>query len=349
MYTSFREFKEDLREKLRQIRPKNEAGAQFSIRCVYCGDSKKSSQSTHFGILLNVDRDDVPLYYNCFRCGESGVLSSKVLKDIGIYDYEVGAGTSSYNKFTSRTSDHGSYGNSKNKKSRLIMPLADFNMKNAFEKKTYLEGRLGVQFTFEECQKLKIVFSLGDLIRKNNISKVTVGDHKALDLDEHYLGFLTEGNDRIIFRQALPGAKYKRYEKYMIYQGATGEKFYAIPTEVDLLGPDDINIHIGEGALDALGIYKHYYKPEDLKNNIFIGTSGSDMKKVVEYFITEGFIGNVNYYIYRDAEVPSAKYKKSLKDFLPWMQHLYVIHNTLPKGDFGVPAHEINCVLETIK
>lgn len=336
-------MKEDLIDKFKELRPINISVPQVTVRCPYCGDSKKHSTSTHFGVLIDINNDDTPLYYNCFLCNESGVLTPTTLKDLDIYTLDLASGIIAYNKrLRSGTNSGAIY--RRQKVQELKLPQYDTKYQ---PKVDYINQRLGLSLTLSDMNRLKIVPSLAQLVQYNNITQLTVGGRKALDLEENYVGFLTNDNDKIIFRAINSEAKHKRYEKYELNKNIRGQKFYSIPTVVELFGEHDIDIHIAEGALDILGVYYHIENQND-KNNVYIGASGNSATRIIRHLIELGFVGNVNYFIYRDADVPLGVYRKEMKGILEWVQHMFIVSNELEK-DFGVPAERIKLTTMTLK
>ena len=58
---------------------------EILMKCPFCGDSK-DPKTKHFYVSIVEGK---PHFYNCFKCGEKGILNSKVLRKLSIYDIET--------------------------------------------------------------------------------------------------------------------------------------------------------------------------------------------------------------------------------------------------------------------
>lgn len=339
MQMSNEEFKRELLDNILQIHPINKVShKQYAIRCPLCGDSRKNARSTHFYIMIDVN-EDVPVLYNCFKCNAGGFINSTVLRSLDIHDLAINGALIKYNKqMTKKFKDYRINGGSLNLK---IPSINNVNEGNLIKKK-YLEERLGREFSFEEIEALKIVFSLGDLLLQNDIKNITCKKDKAIDLDKNYLGFLSVNDEKLIMRQVLP-SKYLRYENYTIDKNVMDtKKFYVIPTKVDIMNPETIEINIAEGALDILGVYYNVHNGGH-KNAIYAGATGSSFRTVIDYFLRLGIVGNVRLNLYSDSEIPVDAYSYVYNTYGIWIDEINIFYNELSK-DTGVPADQIRLI-----
>ena len=100
---SNREFKMELYNRLLEnpsVKRVSGNNSQLYTRCPFCGDSSRDSLAKHFYIKIDIDNDDIPIMYNCFRasCAQSGIMTSDVLRMLDIYDLEMSSSLSRYNK-----------------------------------------------------------------------------------------------------------------------------------------------------------------------------------------------------------------------------------------------------------
>ena len=72
-------------------------GAQLRMRCFICGDSKKNRNKKRLGIKIDVNNPLEPILYNCFNCGEHGVITTDMLCDMGLAR-EVASEISQFNR-----------------------------------------------------------------------------------------------------------------------------------------------------------------------------------------------------------------------------------------------------------
>lgn len=339
------EFKTALWDRLMELPVRKKHNSQqLSIRCPFCGDSRKNPKSTHFYIKINF-KEDEPVVFNCFKCDTSGIMNPSVLRTIGINDLDINSSLLSYNKKAMRGMKRqlGVTDNNFNFK----IPVADPNNERNIVKKDYLDERLGIKTTFEELANLRVIFRFIDFLKINEIDTITTSKQKAIMLNNDYMGFLTTRQEFINFRQVYTENKGKRYEKYSIFSNIDNtRKFYTIPNEVDLLSPKKFTINIAEGVFDILGIYYHIYEKEN-KNMIYTAACGSGFTSVIKYFIKMGVFNNVDINIFSDEDHPPAFYKKLVKEIQPWVDTINLYYNERYK-DYGVAKNKIKIIRKKI-
>lgn len=339
MNFSNEEFRYELRRTLLEIRPiRKGTDNWYSIRCPLCGDSKSDKRKTRFYIHMDMS-EDMPFIYYCFNCGETGIINPTILKALEMDSIEMVSGIRAMNKRATRNNKKYNF---KIEKMELSIPYPDREDPNIIRKKEYLEGRLGREFSFEELHRLKVVFNIGHLLSENNITKLSTTTEKALLLDDNYIGFLSTNNEMLNMRQVI-SCKLERYEKYVIERDKVNYlKFYSIPVEIDLFTDEEITINLVEGPMDILGLYYHV-DDGGKKNSIYSAVCGADYRSVIEYFIKEGFIGNVIMNIYRDQDQDTSVLAKLKEEYKEWFIAFNVYSNTLAK-DLGVPREKIELI-----
>lgn len=336
------EYKLQLYETLESIYPHKKAHNQIAVRCPLCGDSRKHHDSTHFGIKINVTDDKEPVMYNCFLCNESGIMTSDILRALEVYDLEMTTGIQKFNKAVMKDIKRMGF---KENSVKMKIPMPEDNQGNRI-KKAYLENRLGRSFTYEELVQMKTIFSLKDFLVANDIDRLTTTVEKSSELNAFYVGWVTVRNEKINFRQVIE-SKFRRYEKYEIYKGLDNtQKFYAIPTKVDIMSNEPITLVLSEGILDVWGAYYNVFD-QNIDNMIYCAACGSGFVSVVRYFLKKGFMDNLNLIILSDNEPHRTKkfYTAMFKEFDPWIDNISVYYNThITNGkeekDFGVPKSQ---------
>lgn len=343
-----KEFKLQIKKKLLQIDSASEVYAnpdEIQLRCQFCGDSKKDLTKRRLYIKMNMGNDDLPILYNCFNCGASGVLTPSILRTLKIHDLQLNSSLVSYNNRTI---------NSFNKKMGIVDNNISFiiprplNTPSNIKKKKYIEERLGISISAQELVELKTIFSFEQFLKENNIDSLTVKNSRAIELNNDYVGFLTAKNEFINFRDITN--KYKlRYDKYSIYRNLDNtRKFYTIPTCIDLLSNEPININLAEGVFDIFGVYFHIFN-KNKTNNVYAAICGSAYVNVIKYFIQLGIMGdNVTINIFSDSDHPPYFYKGLKKELSMWVKEINLYYNELSK-DFGVPKDQIQLISKKIK
>ena len=335
------EVKKILRKKLLELPHAKQSGKSVIEFCPFC---LKDTDHGHLYITID-ENSDMPILYHCFRCEMAGVLNGEVLRSLGIRDLKLSSNLLTYNK---RSANY-------NRSKRLISNQIHMKIPESKEtymwKKEYIERRLGIQFSFEELEELKCVFSLGDLLNNNKVERVQCNKETALTLNKDYVGFLTCKNEFVIFRDCT-NSHDKRYFKYPIFNDLDNtKKFYTIPNEIDIMAEDNIDIVLAEGVFDILGIYYHVFnKKKD--NMIYAAICGCGYETVIKYFVQLGLVGsNICLHIFSDTDKNRRFYEKmfeksKLKD---WIGDVTLYYNSTPgEKDFGVHKDKITLVMKKI-
>ena len=326
--------KKDIETRLMQIKTARRVSKdEIVMRCMFCGDSKKDPNKTRLYFKLNPNTDE-PIFYHCFNCQESGILTPSVLRSMGINDLELNSNLIRHNKSS----------NSQNKKSKQTatlkfkVPIPEDNKLNKL-KKEYICNRLGIDLSYDELSKLKAVFSLEQFLDFNNIANITTSPAKANLLNNDYVGFLSSKNEMITYRD-ITDKNQRRYDKYMILGNMdTYKKFYTIPTSIDIMSSKSISLNIAEGVFDILGVYFHV-NDENTNNQVYSAVNGSGYMSVIKYFIELGFIGNIKVNIFSDSDKSPYFYKNIIDEISPWVKSVHLYYNMKSK-DFGVPKKYI--------
>ena len=197
--------------------------------------------------------------------------------------------------------------------------------------------------TDEELQKLKVVFSLEQLLSINKIDQITTTNIRANLLNDDYVGFLSVRNEFVIFRDITNKNKL-RYDKYSVVPSIDNtRKFYTIPNQIDMLSNEPIYINLAEGTFDILGIYYHI-KNQNLKNQVYAAVCGAAYTSVIKYFISLGLVGdNININIFSDADKDYYWYSKMIKELSPFVNSINIYYNTKEK-DYGVHKDQIDLI-----
>lgn len=309
---------------------------QIRTRCPFCGDSQKNLKTGHFYLRINPD-DNYPVVYNCFKCPAKGILTYETLEALGISGNEYKENISTLN----RTSDKVTSSTELVKDRYFEYELS----KNINRRKVaYIENRLGVSLTDEDCYNLKIITSLRDFCKVNKIEKVNCNPTLANMLENQYIGFLTFNNSYILFRD-LTEKNNIRWYKYPITEASTGQKlFYSIRTEMDIYTKEKITINLAEGVMDIASAYFNLgFKDKD--NTLNIAVCGKYYNSTLKYLFTNGFIGSnitINIFSDRDNTFDTSIefYRKILEDYSKLVGKM-MVHYNLKKKDIGVPKDEI--------
>lgn len=320
----------------------NSRHTQHTIRCQQCGDSMTLSHA-HLSIHIDVD-DDLPMFYRCFRCNDSGIVDKHKLVEWGIYltDDDI----SSLDIYTKKSKKKYKGMFNDNYEDYFIPdPINDIiqDMKIG-----YLNSRIGSNFTLADARDLKIVTDLLGMYQANNIPLNTEGDTKLLQYIHHnFLGFLSVNNNRIMCRNMKPELTDKDYRWYNIIlnqKNMNPYTFYSIPNTIDLYYTHTINIYVAEGIFDILSIY---YNLQDKRkeNNFYYASCGAAASNVLGFLIDRGINTGINLHLYADKDKSDSFHMKYLmynSELYQWCDKI-IIHRNQYDGekDYGVHKDHI--------
>lgn len=324
-------------------------GKVINCRCFECPDSK-DPRSKHFYISIPQNPEEPSLYY-CHKCHCGGVVSYKKLIEWGIYEEQLAIDLVNHNKKCSN--------NSKNDKyyKRIVYRIQNTITTDDVTTRLKLQSinnRLGYNFTYDELKRLKIVLNLNDLLQENRIEKLTRNPNIVSQLDANFMGFISIDNAFLNMRRLCDEGKVyqsidKRYINYKIFDKFdTSERFYTIPTQIDLSIPERTKIHIAEGPFDILSIYKNLRKEEP---GIYTSIAGSNYYGIASYFLSMFKLPYVEFHYYPDNDKygsNSIMYKTA--QMLKPIQAPFYIHRNQSPGekDFGVSPDRITESIERV-
>lgn len=336
----FKQYKEFLLSNIPTA--KEASGGKFvACRCFYCPDGK-SRDSRHFYIHIPESNDD-PSWYYCHKCHNSGIVTSKTLLEWGIYDSALAQELIYHNKKCARSTKNSRYYNYTTLNINNI--INDSEMTRI--KLDYINDRLGRQFTLQELSDLKITLNLLDLLNGNCIQTFTRDPRVVEQLNANFLGFLSIDNMFVNMRRLCDeGLVIKsidtRYVNYKIVDNFdTSNRFYTIPTTVNLNNPNRLKIHIAEGPFDILSIYTNLRNREP---GIYTSIAGSNYLGITFYFLNTFKIPyfELHYYPDNDESGSTQVMEKIAYYMKPFNCPIYIHRNIMPgQKDFGVSLNEI--------
>lgn len=330
------------------IYPPKKRGNSYVVRCPYCGDSS-DPRKAHFYITINLD-DNSPILYNCFRCPVGGYMTREVMERLEIADPTLQDGI----RLLNRTSDR--YDKKQVNEESTIL-FFDYQLPEVKEspKLDYIRNRLGVDFTTEDFQEMKVITSLKEFLLLNNVKKITCENWVAHMLENQYVGFLSHGSSYIFFRD-ITGTSEFPWVKYPITEKSRESKsFYSLSAQLDIFTEDEIVVNLSEGVFDILGVRYHISKKET--NVVNIAVTGKYYESVVYYLISIGLVGSnvtINFFSDNDEKFNKKRKGKSedtsiehYRKIFGKMKYLFksinVYYNEIGK-DVGVTKDKISLI-----
>lgn len=314
-------------------------GTVINCRCFECGDSN-NLRSAHM-YLFPPERNK-PAWYYCHLCQAHGMITHSKLIEWNIYDDEMAQELNLHNARVSK------YKSVQNKfTTRRFQTINDFiTMDQTTQiKMKYFNNRLGLNLQPQDFLNLKVVLNLKDMLSRNE-TKPTRQPNVINDLDRAFIGFMSLDNAFVTMRRLDNQKVYEsvdyRYVNYRIYDKEdTTQRFYVIPTVVNLLSVEPIHIHISEGAFDIISVY---YNLRNREHGIYAGACGSNYIGLVMHFIETLRIPNLCFHLYPDNDKYGGQNKISIiGNLLESLRiPLFVHRNTSPnEKDFGVSLDRI--------
>lgn len=338
---------------LTHIRPVSRlasGGRVINCRCFYCPDSKNPNHA-HMYLGLGQKNDSEPLWFTCQKCKMQGLVTPSKLMEWNIYDPEVAAFVSAYNKKALSLGKNASY-----------RDFTVYNIVNDYISLTdntkikldYINNRLGTNLSYQDCIDLKIVLNIKDLLQRNKV-QLTRDPRIVNSLEQCFMGFLSHDNAFLNLRridqlvtEPLHESIDKRYVNYNIFNKYDNtHRFYTIPTMIDLSDIRPVHLHIAEGSFDILSIYLNLRKSTD--RNIYSAVGGSAYMGIIQYFINALNIPNIVIHLYPDNDISRDTIVDMAMKLKPFGFPFYIHRNTMPgQKDFGVSIDKIQESIEVI-
>lgn len=318
-------------------------GVEYRVRCPYCGDSQKNLNTGHLYIRIDPE-DNYPMMYNCFRCGQHGIVDEDFLATMGIYDTDLKSGVSYVNKTSDKKLINKYMGDDQILHFDFKIPPISRGKKIA-----YIEQRLGVSLTDQDLNNMKVIPSLKDFLLLNDIHYVTMPSYITQRLEDHYVGFLSYGSTYILFRDISGNEKYRWIKYPIIKESRRSRVFYTMTSTLDLFTKETITINMAEGVMDILSAYKNL--GYDHKNTINIAVCGKQYLTIINLMVSMGLVGNnvvVNIFSDNDERFNNKNNKPTtiqyFKKILAREKYIFkainIYYNEIDK-DIGVPKDKI--------
>ncbi|MCM1295048.1 MAG: hypothetical protein NC311_05855 [Muribaculaceae bacterium] len=323
-------------------------GVNCSIRCPFCGDSQSDPYPHSLSIKIDVEPGEA-LWYQCFRasCGAKGALKTATLQELGIGDINVITELARHNATVSRDFDKPFVVRESRDYAVVNLPVG-----NNLEKLKYINRRLGAKLKVDDLKAYKIQLSLLDMLRLNDIRKLSVSKPAAKNLDVYCIGFISMFSDYMICRDITPDMRTgKRYYMYRVSgkPDPNDLKIYSIPREIDLMSPKSAVINVAEGPFSILGAYLNTDLGEEKPNSVWVANCGSQYTNTIMRVCKQYGLLKVRINIWSDSEIGLDKYKKLYKDLRSRLdiRRMTVYYNDA-SDDFGHPKSEIKIREATI-
>ena len=334
------EYKEFLMSAIPSARPAS-GGRFIQCRCFECGDSRDPTHA-HMYIAIPQADDEVSWAY-CHKCQMHVVMSPYILTKWGLYSTEASKYLAEHNKQC--------YSAPKNRKylDRDIYRLSNNFVTDCREselKLKYINNRLGTNIDYAEALSKKIVLNLGDVLGSNYITEYTRDPGIVKQMNDYFVGFISSDNAFVNMRKIVrDGIVYKSIDKRYIRYNIFGkydntEKFYIIPTQVNVASPERLKINVAEGEFDALSVYYNLRKDP---SQVYMAIGGSGYVGLMRYILTKLKLYYIELHLYPDNDKTGLEELDYIKELLyPYGIPIYVHRNVKDKEkDFGVTPDRI--------
>lgn len=318
--------------------------SEINCNCPICGESETVRKSTRKGghFYISVPQNDEPMFYNCKRavCQASGIVTHQKLIEWSLpINNDVSVELTKYNSKIFKLSKNYKY------KDRDVYILNNNIIDSDLSKikLEYINTRLGLNLSYKDLIDNKIVLNIYDLFQFNNITKFTRHDNIVKELNDNFLGFISNDNAFINLKKLVDDGKvYKtidtKYVKYNIFNKIdNSSSFYTIPTQIDIKLP--INLRIAEGPFDILSI--KYNLVKDTFNEVFVSVQGANYLGCIKWYLLKIASPNINIHIYIDSDIEDS-YVNYLKYQLSELVYPVYIHRNRIGKDMGVRSDKID-------
>ena len=322
---------------------KSASGGKFiNCRCFNCPDSADPSHR-HMYIKIPEDNSE-PSWYYCHLCHCSGIITHKTLIQWNIYNEEIAIELLEHNKKCSRSKKNIKY---YDRSIYKINNTVTTDNEISSIKLNYINNRLGINLSYKDLRDLKIILNIYDVLQENHINQLTRDKSIVDQLNANFLGFLSIDNAFCNMRRLCDkGLVYesidKRYINYKIFDKFdTSERFYTIPTKINLNSSSRIKLHIAEGPFDILSIYKNIRHEEP---GIYTSIAGSNYIGQIMYFLETFMLPYVEIHLYPDNDQYGSMkaMEKINRTIAIFNMPLYIHRNMYPgEKDFGVSPNKI--------
>ena len=313
---------------------------EILMRCKYCPDS---ANINHAHMYVSTGYNDTPIYFYCQKCNTTGIVTHNRLIEWGIYDINIGAELINYNKEVMKLSKNRKFKNS------CIYKLNNTFISNnelSEAKLRYINKRLGLNLSYNDLLDNKIVLNIKDLLYSNNINTLTRSEYAVNELNDMFLGFISQDNAFINMRNLCMGkttckSLNKRYINYNIFDKFDNTlRFYTIPSKIDLLNPNPVKIYIAEGPFDILSVKYNLIHNHD--HAIFSAICGSSYLNAIKHFIVNMCLINIELHIYVDLGIPDHVIRFLRDQLFIFNINTYIHTNIYPgEKDMGVKKEKI--------
>lgn len=318
-------------------------GKEVCCKCWNCDD-----HSRH--MYFNIPEDDItPLFYSCRRCPAKGIVTTSLLRNLGIRDEYIFNLIDTYSKAPRFHN---------NKMSKRSINLSNLNViydnEKTKRKLDYLYDRLGHYYSIEECHALKIIPNLKDFLYANHINNLTRDERIVDALNEYFVGFLSMDNCFIILRRIIDEGNLfssidKRYIIYNIFNHKTNpEANYTIPVNIEFPTARQPELHIAEGPFDILSIYNLRNRVPAIYTTIVSNTYLQYIQRILFRLMIPRPI--IHLYPDNTTEKDNSgddEHMKSLTDYFKKIGIKIIIHRNImeEEKDFGVRPERIKEVI----
>lgn len=311
---------------------------RVKTRCMLCGDSRKDPNKKRFYIVCDPMTQEA-VKYMCFNCGEYGMLTADMLSQaLGGATQDEVALLRRINKtamFDSGNKRVNQYKN--NREIELTIPPAK-KTPTTIKKIKHMNQRIGFPIPVEDYGRLKLVFSIMELLSINHIPVIETYKPFLSLYERDYIGWLSIKNEYLILRDITGKNKY-RYIKFNLFgMDSNAHSFYTISNGINTITQQDIRIVAAEGPFDILSIVYNLYGGI-VPDCVFMSTNHGAFYNPLLYYLNKGLVGsNVHIDIYRDSD--SIMNYQLLKNQMKIYTKNFAVYRNVIGKDFGVPADQ---------
>lgn len=318
--------------------------SEVVCKCMYCPDN-----GDHYHMYISIPKTEgEPSKYNCFKCGAKGWVTYRKLIEWNIFDTDWNLTLADY---YSNNVFKGNYYRINQSDIALLNNIFISQNKISELKLKYINKRLGIKLTYDDCINNKICLNILDVLNVNHITEYTRDPRVIQALNDYFLGFISYDNSYINCKRLINEGKLhpsvdERYINYNIFgKEDNSKKFYLNPTSIDLCNPNPVKVHIAEGPFDALSI--KYNLRKEFNHNIYTAVAGNAYKGVLRQVLTSIKLINLEIHLYPDNDVDNYVITDFINYIRPYGYNVFVHRNLIGK-DMGESIDKIKESIELV-
>lgn len=296
-------------------------------RCPWCENEKSTTGHYHLWISI-----DTPIFH-CFYCQKSGIIK-KLFEKIEGKDKSTQYVDNSKIKDSIKRKIN--FTKVVDKKREILIPK--INEDEFAYKSLYVKKRLS--FTINDISSLKgMVFNFYEFVRINNLKLDEKQANMAQFLQTNFVGFVTENQSKIVFRNIDPSSSFRFYKIHL--QESQFMDYYRLRGG----NKNSNDIIVAEGIFDILS--EHIFDYTKLKSSclLYAAALSTSYQSLIKSIAFNEQLFRINLHILSDRNIDIPFYRQLKKYNKHIIESIIIYYNKRGKDFNDVPIDIANYVI----